>query len=695
MDKTDTLTLRRSAETLLISGLSVVPAIAAEKRPVGSWKQQQQQRMTPEQLARAFDGGGDAVAIVAGVVSGNVEMIDFDMAGEAFAAWKEIVKRADDSLFRSLVIEQTPSGGKHVVYRMDSPPPGNLKLASRRQVTNGPEPVKLADKPYKPRKVGDEWVVDVVLIETRGEGGLFLCDPSPGYRLQHGTLDALPTLSVEQRDILIGAAISLNEVAARIEDGRPIGIADPDAFGERPGDLFNRTGDCRAILRRHGWTLLGRKGENEHWIRPGKDERTTSATLRNDGVFFVFSSNAPPFDAGVGYSPFAVLAMLDHAGDYTAAAGALVKDGFSGSFDDDGDVDISAILAQGSGQPSSSKDEVASVPLSYRDLIEAFPDLRPPIIHGLLREGESMNVIAAPKTGKSWLAMDLAISVAIGDMWLERFRCEKGRCLIIDNELHAETTAHRLPKVAEAKGVAASQLNESLYIDNLRGRLLDINRLRPYFDSIPRGKFKVIILDAFYRFMPPDTDENDNAGMARVYNTLDSYADRLGSCFILIHHTSKGIQAGKGVTDVGAGAGSQARATDSHFVLRPHAEAGAVVLDAVVRSFAPIQPCCLRFDFPLWSPDYMLDPEDLRTDRPRRKKDGGGGVDGEDWTASRFARTFVTYEPKRMREVIADAVRAGVSERSAKRLLAQAESEGMAFRRSTPRYTVSSVPDAS
>ena len=37
--------------------------------------------------------------------------------------------------------------------------------------------------------------------------------------------------------------------------------------------------------------------------------------------------------------------------------------------------------------------------------------INPPLIHGLLREGETMNVIAAPKTGKSWLVLNLALAM--------------------------------------------------------------------------------------------------------------------------------------------------------------------------------------------------------------------------------------------------------------------------------------------
>ena len=103
----------------------------------------------------------------------------------------------------------------------------------------------------------------------------------------------------------------------------------------------------------------------------------------------------------------------------------------------------------------------------------------------------------------------------------------------------------------------------------------------------------LIVLDALYRLMPRGMDENDNGAMAQVYNQTDRYAQRVRSAFALVHHTTKGLQGDKGVTDVGAGAGSQSRAADTHLILRPHQQEGVVVLDAAVRSWPPLQPRCL------------------------------------------------------------------------------------------------------
>jgi len=308
------------------------------------------------------------------------------------------------------------------------------------------------------------------------------------------------------------------------------------------------------------------------------------------------------------------------------------------------------------------------------ELVAAYPQLREPVIHGLLRAGETMNVIASPKTGKSWLTLDLAIAVATGRPWLGRYRTEAGPVLIIDNELHRETSAHRLPKVAEARGVAMREISELILVDNLRGRLQDIFTLAPYFESLEPDRYKVIVLDAFYRFMPAGGDENDNGTMANIYNRIDAFADRLGCCFVLIHHSTKGSQSGKSVTDVGAGAGAQSRATDTHLVLRPHEEEGVVVLDAAVRSWPPIDPTCLRWDFPVWSVDDSLDPASLKNEK------GGRRADKIQHTPRTFVEAFVNSAPATRSVILERAVEAGVSQWRADQLLRTADNDGLMVR---------------
>ena len=94
------------------TGLSVLPAVRERKFPaVGSWKTYQNRLPSELEISTWFANAHDALCLVCGKVSGNLEVIDFDHAGELFSAWKE---KIDPELYAKLVIEKTPSGGYHV-----------------------------------------------------------------------------------------------------------------------------------------------------------------------------------------------------------------------------------------------------------------------------------------------------------------------------------------------------------------------------------------------------------------------------------------------------------------------------------------------------------------------------------------------------------------------------------------------------
>jgi AAA domain len=326
-------------------------------------------------------------------------------------------------------------------------------------------------------------------------------------------------------------------------------------------------------------------------------------------------------------------------------------------------------------RPAPASDPDAPPPiLTAGELLAACPDLRPSLIHGLLRQGETMNIIAAPKVGKSWLVLDMALSIATGGKWLGRFSCERGRVLIVDNELHRETCAKRLGQVANARGLTPRSFVESLHVWPTRGQGMDITKLSKLLASMPRETYAAIVIDAFYRSLPRDCDENDNGHMRDVYNAIDAIAEQTGAAIVLVHHSSKGDQSGKAVTDVGSGAGAQSRAADAHLILRAHEDDDAAVAEAVVRSSSPIEPIGLRWAFPCWAWDEFMDTSRLR-------KAGSAKSDDPkpDRSPEAFVKLFIGATPKTKAVVVADAIGAGWPDRIAKGAIAQAVDRGLAY----------------
>jgi hypothetical protein len=246
-------------------------------------------------------------------------------------------------------------------------------------------------------------------------------------------------------------------------------------------------------------------------------------------------------------------------------------------------------------------------------LVANYPTNRPALVEGLLRRGEVGTLVNSAKSGKSWLLHQLALCVASGRDWLG-MRVQAGKVLVLDLELHPEVLAFRMRSLAVAMELPEAVLER---VDCIAGRGTGVT-VRDLAQAAPQlGGYSLVVLDPLYRSFPDGTDENSNTDLTRIFDELDKAAEESGAAWLVSHHSSKGTQASKSVADVGAGAGAIARAADLHLVLRQHAVPGVSTLEAVVRSFPPVSPFCVTFDWPEWQvASEELDPTDLAGARP-------------------------------------------------------------------------------
>ncbi len=308
-----TKTITELASEYLKAGLSVI-AVDTGKIPFGKWKKYQISPATITEVQSWHLDQGKNIAVLCGKVSGNVEAVDLDekynLDKESILdRWKPLVENQSPGLLDRLVIQKTMKNGWHFIYKCKAID-GSKKLAEREATKD-----ELTAEPDSKTRT---------LIETRGDGGYILVFPSTGYKIVQGSLTDIPEITIEEREILLSSARALNQYFTTSS----VVKTTSRGASNLPGDEFDRRGEVRPVLEKHNWKFVYAQGENEHWRRPGKSDGVSATFSEQRGLFYVFSSNAGPFEPNKAYSKFAVYSLLEHDGDFKKAARALSEQGY-------------------------------------------------------------------------------------------------------------------------------------------------------------------------------------------------------------------------------------------------------------------------------------------------------------------------------------------------------------------------------
>ena len=199
-------------------------------------------------------------------------------------------------------------------------------------------------------------------------------------------------------------------------------------------------------------------------------------------------------------------------------------------------------------------------PENMADAWDNLPQLAPPLIEGVLRQGHKLLLAGPSKAGKSYALIELCCSIAEGCPWFG-FSCAQGKVMYVNLELDRASCLHRFRDVYEALGLSPKHLR-SIDIWNLRGRSVPMDKLAPKL--IRRAKKKdyiAIVIDPIYKVITGD--ENSANQMAAFCNQFDKVCTELGCAVIYCHHHSKGSQGSKRSMDRASGSGVFARDPDA------------------------------------------------------------------------------------------------------------------------------------
>jgi hypothetical protein len=193
------------------------------------------------------------------------------------------------------------------------------------------------------------------------------------------------------------------------------------------------------------------------------------------------------------------------------------------------------------------------------DVAERAPDETPWLIEGLWGAGGVGVIGGAPKSCKTWLALEMAVAVASGRPCLGRYAVPRpGPVIVYAAEDAPPSVRERLEQLAEARGADFAALDVGLIVEpSLRlDRAQDVGRLRATLD---RRRPRLLVLDPYVRLQ--SADENNATEVSAILSTLREISRSFACAIALVHHARKGTgdepgQALRGSSDFYAWADS-------------------------------------------------------------------------------------------------------------------------------------------
>lgn len=228
-------------------------------------------------------------------------------------------------------------------------------------------------------------------------------------------------------------------------------------------------------------------------------------------------------------------------------------------------------------------------PENLADTFDNLPDLAPPLIAGILRQGHKMLIAGPSKAGKSFSLIELTIAIAEGRDWYG-YPCTMGRVLYVNLELDKPSCLHRFADVYKAHHWDPDHL-KNIDIWNLRGKATPMDKLAPKLirRAMKKGYIAVII-DPIYKVLTGD--ENSAEHMSKFCNEFDKICAELGCAVIYCHHHSKGSQGGKKSMDRASGSGVFARDPDAMLDL-----IDLEITDSIRQTYENKRECAVYIDY--------------------------------------------------------------------------------------------------
>lgn len=166
------------------------------------------------------------------------------------------------------------------------------------------------------------------------------------------------------------------------------------------------------------------------------------------------------------------------------------------------------------------------------------------LVHPHLPANEATMLYAPPRSFKSYLTMEYALSVALGRPFLGRFESTQGVVIYLDLENNQDRLRERVRAAMRRDHIAVAALRGNLLLQDRGGGIpawrMDPDALEELGEYVEGVGPALVIVDNFRKGLPFGVEENSNSEINPIVNRLLEACERAESALLLVHHTNRG-----------------------------------------------------------------------------------------------------------------------------------------------------------
>lgn len=302
---------------------------------------------------------------------------------------------------------------------------------------------------------------------------------------------------------------------------------------------------------------------------------------------------------------------------------------------------------------------------------------------------------ASKKAGKTWMALDLAVSVSSGTPWLGVYPCDSpGPVLLFLGEGGERKMVRRLRAVASARGLDAENLRLRLCFRAPRlTNAVHLDRIAEELQAFPAA---LVIVDPLY-LAASGAKGSDLYGMGAVLEGIQHVCQRYGAALAVITHWNKSGQGSDSDRITGVGPGEWGRVLVSTSVEHRQTEPDRSTVATLKITFEgdeiPETELRLRRWIRADDPDDLDSPLQYRTEplegearttveglRPAEQRILDVLTAADDWLDVHQIGDDLAVDATGLRPLKARTIQAGCKTLVARRLVDCAEMQGGAYR---------------